>query len=133
MLKVFFLVKLHLCNYVLVIFVWFYFIVGINAIHTLLSTLLDFLREIFTRISRYFAKSCYSLRHLNAMRITINESRTAGNEKFHRRIKMTIIYSVTIVPNSMSYLPTKIGILSQKLFSVSKTFRKGTRACATVP
>lgn len=100
--------------------------VTINATHFLLSTLLGFYATFF-RFSRYYTKSNYSLGHLNAMRINESESRTAGNEKFHRRIKMAFIYRVTIVLNFMSYLPTKIGDLSQKLFRLENVSKRNTR------
>lgn len=63
------------------------------------------------------------------MRITINESesRTVGNEEFHRRMKMAIIYRVTVVLNFTLYLPTKIDDLSQKLFRLENVSKRNTR------
>lgn len=129
----FFLVK---CTYLITHYLClkFYFIAAtINPVHTLLSTLLDFYAKPL-RILKYFAKSCQSLCHLNAMWITIDvsESRTAGNEKSHRRVGMAIIYIITIVPileRTLCHIfRRKLALYREKLFRPENVSKRSTRA-----
>lgn len=118
----------------------FYFIAVTILISCTLycSHYLTFTREAFTNIKILCKKllffpslECHADHHPDE-----SESRTAGNEKSHRRVKMATKYRITIVSiggNSMSYLPTKICVLSRKLLRPDNVSKRSTRARATVP